>query len=495
MKKLSRRDFIKGAASTAALAAAGGLLTACANEPATNAGTSAPSRTWDMETDVLILGAGGSGMCAAYEAATAGAKALILEKTANFGGTSIRSGGIVQASGTRVQKELTAYQDDNGDKHADYYLQEGEGTLVEGLVRDMTTNSASHIEWMESLGLVFTNMTGSAHVPHADDALYADRIHGTDVGAKGMFTTIHDACVAAGAEIVYETEATKFIVEDGKVVGVEAKQGDKTISVKGNKGVIICTSSIDHNQDMCAALSPNQYYDNANSICAAAPGNTGDGIRMAQQLGAKLTNFGGVIDLTAKTSAGINRQTPMIPGFFVNKFGRRFCCEDNTYAFTSRELWREMNKFGKCYTVCGSNTYLDVEGMVSAGTAFKGETIEELADQIGVNAANLKTTLETWNADMANGVDTQYGRMSGLAAIEGPYYAFEEGFMNLGSIGGVLINLDCQVLDVNNNPIPGLYAAGMASAGWVGPFYPGSGTALLGAIHFGRKAGKVVAAL
>ena len=67
--------------------------------------------------------------------------------------------------------------------------------------------------------------------------------------------------------------------------------------------------------------------------------------------------------------------------------------------------------------------------------------------------------------------------------------------MNLGSIGGVLINLDCQVLDVNNNPIPGLYAAGMASAGWVGPFYPGSGTALLGAIHFGRKAGKVVAAL
>lgn len=495
MKNISRREFLKGTAATAAAFAASGLLTACGSTPVNGGTEGKTERTWDYETDVLILGAGGAGMCAGYEATQAGAKALILEKTGNFGGTSIRSGGIVQASGTKVQKELTAYQDDNGDKHADYYLQEGEGTLVEELVRDMTTNSASHIEWMESLGLVFTNMSGSAHVPHADEALYADRIHGTDVGASGMFTTIHDAAEASGVEFVYNTEATKLIVEDGKVIGVEAKQGDKVVTAKANKGVIICTSSIDHNQDMCLALSPNQYYDNQFAICAAAPGNTGDGIRMAQEIGAKLSNFGGVIDLTGKTSAGINRQTPMIPGFFVNKFGRRFCCEDNTYAFTSRELWREMNKFGKCYTVCGSNTRLTVEDMVAAGTAFKGETIEELAEKIGVNAANLKTTLDQWNADMATGADTQFGRMSGLEAIQAPYYAFEEGFMNLGSIGGVLINLDCQVLDVNNNPIPGLYAAGMASAGWLGPFYPGSGTALLGAIHFGRKSGKVVAAL
>ena len=75
MKKLSRRDFIKGAASSAAIVAAGGLLTACASEP-TNDNTPAPSRTWDLETDVLILGAGGSGMCAAYEAAKASGKAV-----------------------------------------------------------------------------------------------------------------------------------------------------------------------------------------------------------------------------------------------------------------------------------------------------------------------------------------------------------------------------------------------------------------------------------
>ena len=127
-----------------------------------------------------------------------------------------------------------------------------------------------------------------------------------------------------------------------------------------------------------------------------------------------------------------------------------------------------------------------------AGTAFVGETIAELAGKIGVNAKNLERTINIWNEDMATGVDTQYHRQSGLAPITGPFYAFEEGFLNLGSIGGLRINLDTQVLDVNGNVIPNLYAAGMASAGWIGQFYPGSGTALLGCVHFGRKAGKLV---
>jgi fumarate reductase flavoprotein subunit len=122
--------------------------------------------------------------------------------------------------------------------------------------------------------------------------------------------------------------------------------------------------------------------------------------------------------------------------------------------------------------------------------------MEELAAQIDVDPANLQATLDRWNKDMTEGgVDTMFGRMTGLAPVEGPYYAFQEGFMNLGAIGGMKINLNCEVQHVNGTSITGLYAAGMASAGWVGPFYPGSGTALLGSIHFGRKAGKIVAGL
>ena len=445
MKECSRRNFIKGMAASAATLAVGGLLAGCAANEAPKAENQdgGEQRTWDKETDVLILGAGGAGMCAGYEATQAGAKALILEKAESFGGTSIRSGGIIQASGTAAQKKLTSYQEDTAEKHAQYYLEEGEGTLDEELVKDMTAGSAGHIEWLESLGLEFTNVTGSAHVPMADESNYADRIHGTDVGASGMFTAVHDAAEKGGVEFMYNTEATRLIVENGKVV---------------------------------------------------------DGIRMAAAIGGQLTHFGGVIDLTGKTSAGINRQTPLMPCFFVNKYGRRFACEDTTYALTSRELWREMTRTNHaCYTICGPNAVMTKEKldeMVASGKAFTGATMQELAAQIDVDGENLQATLDQWNKDITeSGKDRQFDRATGLEVIEGPYYAFEEGFMNLGSIGGLKITLNCEVVNTQGEVIPGLYAAGMASAGWVGPFYPGSGTALLGAIHWGRKAGKVVGAL
>ena len=492
-KNLSRKDFLTGAAALAASGLfAGNLL---AEEAAAPEGEG-----WDIEAEVLILGAGGAGMCAGYEAATAGAKTVILEKSPTFGGTSIRSGGIIQASGTQAQKDLTSYADDTAEKHAQYYIQEGEGTLDEDLVYDMTAGSADHIAWLESLGLTFTEVTGSAHVPMADESLYADRIHGTDVGATGIFTAVHDAAEAAGVEFVYDTEATSLIVEDGKVVGVVALQNGATIRAKGSKGVIIATSSIDHNPELAKMLNPNMFYDLNNAHCVSYPYDTGDGIRMAAALGAQLTNFGGVIDLTGKTNAGVNRQTPLMPCFFVNKYGIRFQCEDCTYAHTARELWREITRTNHaCYTICGPNDVLNKEAldaMVEAGTAFTGETLADLAAQIDVDAENLQATLDRWNKDITEkGADTLFDRASGLAPIEGPFYAFEEGFLNLGAIGGLKINVNCEVQDVYGESIPGLYAAGMASAGWVGPYYPGSGTALLGSIHFGRKAGKVVAAL
>ncbi len=107
MKECSRRNFIKGMAASAATLAVGGLLAGCATNEAPKAENQdgGEQRTWDKETDVLILGAGGAGMCAGYEATQAGAKALILEKAESFGGTSIRSGGIIQASGTAAQKK------------------------------------------------------------------------------------------------------------------------------------------------------------------------------------------------------------------------------------------------------------------------------------------------------------------------------------------------------------------------------------------------------
>ena len=130
---------------------------------------------------------------------------------------------------------------------------------------------------------------------------------------------------------------------------------------------------------------------------------------------------------------------------------------------------------------------------MASGALYYGETIEELAAAIGVPAVNLKAQLEMWNAYAAAGEDAQFGRKTGLMEITGPFYAYKNVAYNLGSLGGLKINLDAQVIDVNGNVIPGLYAAGLNAGGWIGPYYPGSGTAIIGTVHWGRKAGAAAA--
>ncbi|MBO5638533.1 MAG: FAD-binding protein, partial [Oscillospiraceae bacterium] len=118
----------------------------------------------------------------------------------------------------------------------------------------------------------------------------------------------------------------------------------------------------------------------------------------------------------------------------------------------------------------------------------------ELAEAIGVPAANLKAQLDLWNSYGESGEDLQFGRLTGVEPITGPFYAYQNVAYNLGALGGLKINVDTEVIDVNGNVIPHLYAAGLNAGGWIGPYYPGSGTAIIGTVHWGRKAGAKAAA-
>ena len=115
----------------------------------------------------------------------------------------------------------------------------------------------------------------------------------------------------------------------------------------------------------------------------------------------------------------------------------------------------------------------------------------ELAQKIKVPAVNLRNTLANWNGNITRyGKDREYRRNTQLVNInKAPYYAYKTLSGNLGAIGGLKIDVNAQVIDVSGNPIPHLFAAGMASGGWIGQYYPGSGTAISGVIHWGRKAG------
>lgn len=500
-KNVSRRDFLKGAAVSAlGMAALGALpMNAAAEE------------NWDIETEVLVVGAGGTGVCAAAEAVNAGAKVLILEKAGIAGGTTNFSGGVMQAAGTRFQKELTPYQDDTPDKHAALWIKAGEGLVDEELVTDLANGAPEHIHWLaDECGLKWTSLYGHCHIPYVDESLYADRIHvyegGGAAGSGGIFVqAVLKYATDKGAQITYNAEVTKLVTEGRKVIGAEATIDGKAVRVKATKGVILCTASIDQNKEMAKQLSPQQYADLNTGVCMSAVTDTGDGIRMGMEIGADVMGFGGCIDFCGRTGAGTDNRVPYMAAFIVNQKGFRFVCEDATYAYHYRAIYQQTQQLeGPTYMVFGTSSIANpsvvesgyaswneesAKADVESGALYYGETIEELAAAIGVPAANLKAQLELWNGYAAAGEDTQFGRKTGLMEITGPFYAYKNVAYNLGALGGLKINKETEVIDVNGEVIEHLYAAGLNAGGWIGPYYPGSGTAIIGTVHWGRKAG------
>ena len=122
----------------------------------------------------------------------------------------------------------------------------------------------------------------------------------------------------------------------------------------------------------------------------------------------------------------------------------------------------------------------------------KADSIEALAELIDVPVANLQNTLDVWNTNAATGKDPEFGRRTGIQILAAPFYVHKNREANLGAIGGLKINVNCQVLDNANQPISGLFAVGLNAGGWIGPYYPGSGTAISGIVHQGRKAAQFI---
>lgn len=494
---ISRRQFLKGAAGGAVGVAAAGALASC--------GLSGKDVKFDKKVDVIVVGSGGAGVAAALQAASDGASVLILEKAGLPGGTTNYSGGVMQAAGTDFQKALTPYQDDTPEKHFQLWLAAGEGFVDEALVKDLAYGAPGHIEWLKGLGLKFTSVYGHCHIPSVDKALFADRIHVYEGGgAEGSGTiliqTILKAAKEKGVTLDYNAEVTNLITnENGMVIGVSVKQKGNVYNVKATKGVILATGGIDKNLEMAKLMSPQQYWDLTSGQCLCAATNTGDGIRMAMGIGAGVAGLGGTIDFCGKTGAATDNRVPLFPSFIVNQKGRRFVCEDATYAYHYRAIFEQEKQLaGHTYMIFAESSIADGKAPwnkdsaskdVAAGTLVKADSIEALARAIGVPASNLAQTLATWNNDAKTGKDTQFDRLTGIKSLSGPFYAYKNVSFNLGALGGVRISVDTEALKVDGSVIPHLYVAGLNAGGWIGPYYPGSGTAIMGLMHWGRKAG------
>jgi fumarate reductase flavoprotein subunit len=509
-KQMDRRAFVGGLAmGTLGLAAA---AAGCSPADTSNSNSSASENTqaWDAEYDVVICGAGGTGLAAASKAAESDVSVITYEKSAAAGGTTALSGGVLQAAGTKWQKELTDFQNDTPAKHAECYIKQAEGLGDEALIKNLCDGAPSDLEWLAGIGLNFNEVYGNCHVPYADD-LHADRIHvyeGGGAGGDGVVMTDAEYAEAQRLGVSFEFNATvsQLITDDDKgVIGVIVDQNGKSLRIKAKKGVVLGLGGIDRNEDLARQLNQQQYWDLTTQQSFISPIATGDGIVMGLQVNAALATVGGAIDYDMATGQATNNHLPQLPCVTVNKNGKRFVCEDATYAYQYRAIFQQSTQLdGPTWMILDQSMVeqgigpwaADPAAAVADGTLIEAATYEELAEKIGVPVPNFVNTMALWNGNIEqSGEDLEFSRNTQLIKLDKPpFYAHQNISANLGSLGGLKIDTNAQVIDTAGKPIPHLFAGGMNSGGWYGLYYPGSGTSLSGGLHFGRVAGASAAA-
>lgn len=339
------------------------------------------------------------------------------------------------------------------------------------------------IDWLASLGVKFTAEGGNS-----DFMLMATADGKT---STTLINALNNSLDSTDITLYLNTAAVSLVTdENGTVVGVVCEDADGNEVTFTGSSIVLCTGGFGQNSELLAEIRP----DLANAITDEIAPTTGDGLLMAQELGADTVNLED-IQLFPHVIVGYGLLTPMnMPGgfnpdaIFVNENAERFVAE----AFEVSDAILEQPD-GMAYCIfTEANLNETLEGLMELGYIVSGETVEELAEKLGLDADALQATIDQWNADCDAGADSQFGRESNLNKLEGTLYGYNFGVGAHYFMGGILINEYTQVVDTNGDAIEGLYAAGEVTGGFHGSYrVDGSGTA--DAFVFGRLADKYAA--
>ena len=491
-----------------------------------------------VDTDIVIVGAGGAGMTAAIAAVEAGKDVVIIESQAMVGGNSVRSTGGMNATKTPAQDEnefaesagvektletaaaewadneaITALAATVAEQWAEYQanpvgyfdsvelmeldtLIGGHGTNDPALVEALCSNSADAIAWLAEQGIELTSVSsfGGASVK---------RIH-RPVDAEGktisvgsyMIPLLEAKCKEADVAFIMNTTANEILTDaDGAAVGVVATDNKTGATVTVNAGaVILATGGFGANLDMVVEYKP----DLAGFMTTNAPGAQGQGIDMAVAIGAGTVDMDQIQihpTVEANTAALITEGLRGDGAILVNAEGNRFTDEVGTRDVVSAA---EIAQTGSYSWLIIDQAMVDassvIQGYIKNGYTFSGETYEELAEAIGVDPAAFAATMEKWNAAVAAGVDEEFGRTSFANPLDtAPFYAIKVTAGIHHTMGGLTINPQTQVLAGDGTVIDGLYAAGEVTGGVHGGNRLG-GNAVADFVVFGRIAGEQAAA-
>ncbi len=494
MPRISRRDFLNGAATTLAVAGLDGAMPA----PARGAGRK-------PDADVIIVGAGLAGLSAAITAADAGASVLVVDKHYKIGGSAMGAGGSFSAAGSRLQREKGIA--DTPAMHIEDANRIGKGKADPDLLRLYCEQAAPTQVWLERLGVVF-DPKGPRFAPEHE--LYkTPRTCDAQGAGPGFIAALGrqlDTRIGAGSvRLRGETTAERLIVEGGRVVGLRVIDDDGRPQRLMAPHVILACGGYGSNRAMLRRHNPAF----ATSITVASKYATGDGIRMAAAAGATLVNM----DLMAPYFAGVENppgsgrtlMVSLISGIvtgvkgdiWIDRRGKRFMNEDSPSPDERERALRTIPDAAvfalfddRMLKTAARPPLFNFDQHLAAGHTVKSaRSAGALALAIGVPAQDLIRTIDTYNGYVDAGRDAEFGRKDLVKFVHPPFYAIVASGVIFMTMGGVKTNARLQVIGKGGQVIPGLYAAGevMGAAQWMGDGLisgAGNGAALV----YGRQA-------
>lgn len=449
-----------------------------------------------LTTDVVIIGGGGAGLAAAVSALENNASVVVLEKMPVVGGNTIRSAGYYNAVDPDRQKPLNI--EDSIDLHIKQTYEGGDKVGNLDLITTFVNNCYPTLEWIEGLGVEFkdtiTACVGAIH----------ERTHTPVIPLGTSYIDVYMKHINENenAQVLLDTKAEKLIVKDGKVVGVEAtgKTGNK-ITVNANNGVIIATGGFSANVEMREKVNTLWPTLDANLPTTNHAGATGDGITMAEEVGANLIDMEYIqlFPLTnpenGSTKGILNGNTANL--IYVNKEGKRVTDEGGRRDDICKAILAQPDSV--IYTICDGQVYptgeeenldgIKINTMVESGEIIKADSIEELAKAIGCDPAVLQETIDNYNAALEGKQEDEFGRtLFNMPITTAPFYARVQAPAVHHTMGGIEINSEAEVLNKDGQVIEGLWAAGEVTGGIHGSNRLG-GNAIPDTAVFGRIAG------
>jgi len=467
------------------------------------------------QVDVVVIGSGVAGLAAAVTLAEGGAKVVVFEKERSLGGTSNFFHGTFAVESSLQKKSYITYSRDEAFKNImDYSHWRANPRLVRAIVNE----SAGTIDWLQQAGVEFTEAT--INIPDAPRTYHLVKGKGEAV-IKVLATRAREL----GVVILPATPVKQIIKSGDRIAGVIAEEDEEDVQVAA-KAVIIASGGYANNKEWIKKYSG--FEIDVNLFPLGNVDKTGDGIRMAFEVGAAEEGLG-VLELVrgpvgAEIPMGSNLEMPAVqPDLWVNVKGERYCNEavgfddayvgnanarqpgDCTYTIFDTSIKQQLIENGIEKAMAmefppGSKTTdldRELEGALKnkSKEVFEADSIAELAEKIGIEPAVLEATVAEYNDycekrhDDLFAKDPQY-----LRPIKGPkFYAIRVRTIFLGTMGGIKINQNTEVLDKKDNVIPGLYAAGYDAGGMYGDSYSigkSSGLSSSFATNSGRIAGR-----